>query len=486
MNFNKFKVITIITMNLLWGVPQNATSQKSNNKVKKVEYLGYKYKGQVNADKIPDGEGQITIGNLIINGFFNGTTVSDAKVTNENGTRFEGNISFDANNQIELKSGGVYVVYYRNIYHTKDRLETRDTLSQDRKVDSNNFEPSSASITRELSSSKISSSLNPPSKFYYKVPLRKGEYTIYGSPEKHIGFIDDTNDGKKDEDRVKINKIKDCQGRLWTYSRSKSSKGVVDSYRVMYPDKSYFSHVDGEYDSWKIYYPDGKSLTSQGRLTIPEGVLDLYYPHEYDGANVFVKLNGSKTIPNTKSSKKELKMEYKNNDISAMSNDAIKSFVKEKLMPYINANGNTSIKLTNKDHQEIGVYYYENDKFVSEIERKKEADAKEAAEEKARKAKEAAEEKAYQAEIASFTKRFGFNPVGKKVGQLTTVGRSFKLLREWNAYVASHYALLYSYMRFNLSIDHGNSKCYDMILDDMRKVGYIWVRGDKVSSVVWY
>ena len=480
MKTNVIKTMAIIATLMFCGLPQNAFSQENNNKVKKVDYLGHKYKGQVNADKIPDGKGYITIGDFYIGGSFEGSTVSEAKVSlnHGDGTRFLGTIKFDESNNIELKAGGVYVVYYRNIYHTKDRLETRDTLSQDKIVDSNSFEPKSASVTREMFFSEISSKLNPPSTYYKKVPLRKGEYTIYGSPEKHIGFIDDQDERRNvDKEPFTVNNFKDNQGRIWDYNRHErdyGSSAVVVSYKVTYPDGSYYSHKDGQYDEWKIYYPDGKSLTSQGALTIPEGNLDINYPQDWNSADDFMKWNSSKTIPKKSSRNYDLSFVCKNNEFSSMSNDAIVSFVKEKLMPYIDAHSNDKITLYNKSGV-AGVYYFKDDKYVSEIDRKKEADAK-----------EAADVKAHQAEIASFTKRFGFNPVGKKVGQLTTVGRSFKLLREWNAYVASHYALLYSYMRFNLSIDHGNSKCYDMILDDMRKVGYIWVRGDKVSSVVWY
>lgn len=482
MKTNVIKTMAIIATLMFCGLPQNAFSQENNNKVKKVDYLGHKYKGQVNADKIPDGKGYITIGDFYIAGSFEGSTVSEATVskTHGDGADFLGTIKFDTSNQIELKAGGVYVIPYRNIYHTKDRLETRDTLSQDKIVDSNSFEPKSASVTRVMFFSEISSKLIPPSTCYIKVPLRKGEYTIYGSPEKHIGFIeDDCMDERRDvnNEPLTINNFKDNQGRIWDYNRHErdyGSSAVVVSYKVTYPDGSYYSHKDGQYDEWKIYYPDGKSLTSQGALTIPEGNLYINYPQDWNSADDFMKWNSSKTIPKKSSRNYDLSFVCKNNDFSSMSNDAIVSFVKEKLMPYIDANDYSKITLKNQIGI-AGVYYYENDKYVSEIDRKKEADAK-----------EAADVKAYQAEIASFTKRFGFNPVGKKVGQLITVGRSFKLLREWNAYVASHYALLYSYMRFNLSIDHGNSKCYDMILDDMKKVGYIWVRGDKVSSVVWY
>lgn len=46
----------------------------------------------------------------------------------------------------------------------------------------------------------------------------------------------------------------------------------------------------------------------------------------------------------------------------------------------------------------------------------------------------------------------------------------------------------YYYSR--LSIDHGTRKCYDICYWDMfdrdNKICYVWVSGDKITSVVWY
>lgn len=102
-------------------------------------------------------------------------------------------------------------------------------------------------------------------------------------------------------------------------------------------------------------------------------------------------------------------------------------------------------------------------------------------------AEDAAEQKRNTANIASFTKRFGFNPQGKPLKQLIKVGRSFKLLKDWNyGYLQNQDK---AFVKFNLSIDHGSSKNYDMIWYDhllTNKLGHIWVSGDKITSVVWY
>ena len=489
MKTNVIKTMAVIATLFFYGIPQNAFSQENKNKVKKVDYLGHKYKGQVNADKIPDGKGNITIGDFYIAGYFEGSTVSGATVskTYGDGADFLGTIQFDASNQIELKAGGVYIIPYRNIYHTQDRLITRDTLRQDKIVDSNSFEPKSASITKEMFPSRMNRSLNPPSRFYIKVPLRKGEYTIYGSPEKHIGFIDDIIDDERrnvDAELFEIKNFKDNQGRVWDYKRSERAgrSGRFVSYKVTYPNGNYYSHQeDEEFDQWKIYYPDGQSLTSEGEYTIPEGVLSFHFSTKFESADDFLKWSNSKEIHKARSFDNKLDFTFNNSDYLTMSNDAIETFVKEKLMPYIDGDNDTEITLINKDGVEIGKYNYGNGQYVSKIER-------EAAEEAKRKAEEAKTEKELKAKIAPFTKRFGFNPDGKVGKQLITYGRSLSLLKDWYYFRKNHEL---PYYFFNLHQDLGSQKCYgiyyakDYDSNNGKRQGYIWVKGDRIISVEW-
>ncbi len=95
--------------------------------------------------------------------------------------------------------------------------------------------------------------------------------------------------------------------------------------------------------------------------------------------------------------------------------------------------------------------------------------------------------KAIQTILAPYIKRFGFNPDGLSYTQVIKSGRSFKLLCDWYSLLRSNKK---SYVQFTLSIDHGSSKCYDMsrVNEYYRStnIGYIWVSGDKVTTVVWY
>lgn len=103
-------------------------------------------------------------------------------------------------------------------------------------------------------------------------------------------------------------------------------------------------------------------------------------------------------------------------------------------------------------------------------------------------ASKAADEKALKEKLASFTKRFGFNPDGKGAKQLITYGRSLSLLTEWYYFRKNHEL---SYYFFNLHQDLGSQKCYgiyyakDYYSNSGTRQGYIWVKGDRITSVEW-
>ena len=115
--------------------------------------------------------------------------------------------------------------------------------------------------------------------------------------------------------------------------------------------------------------------------------------------------------------------------------------------------------------------------------------------------KEAKKEAEKNKLIQSFTRRFGFNPMGKSWRQIIAPGRSFSLILEFNdAYInvfkPFEYGLAQNYHKgFELSIDQGSSKCYDIwdcllnydgSMYKKQHLGFLWVRGDKISSVSWY
>ena len=75
----KIICLGLISLALCIGLPQSSFAQDAI-KIKKVNYLGHKYNGQVNKKKVPTGRGVLTIGDLTIKGTFNGNVVTDAIV----------------------------------------------------------------------------------------------------------------------------------------------------------------------------------------------------------------------------------------------------------------------------------------------------------------------------------------------------------------------------------------------------------------------
>lgn len=98
----------------------------------------------------------------------------------------------------------------------------------------------------------------------------------------------------------------------------------------------------------------------------------------------------------------------------------------------------------------------------------------------AKAAAEAKAEKARQAKLASYTKRFGFNPSGKSIKQLVAVGRSFSLV---NDYLNDYYVGGQNFW-FSFAEDTGISKGYRVIMNNKR-VGYIYVQNNRIISVTW-
>ena len=148
-------------------------------------------------------------------------------------------------------------------------------------------------------------------------------------------------------------------------------------------------------------------------------------------------------------------------DYKSLSDNEVEKIIKEEVLPYLvdKTGGNLKIYVGS----DIGLY--ENGKYTSYANKK-------AAEEKA---DNEAEKKFY----ASIIKKLGFDPRGKANSSIIKPGVSFSAVKE-----------LYKHLKkfdFTLSIDHGSSKCYDIVgYYSMTKKGYLWINGDKIKTVVWY
>ena len=86
---------------------------------------------------------------------------------------------------------------------------------------------------------------------------------------------------------------------------------------------------------------------------------------------------------------------------------------------------------------------------------------------------------AIKTRIAQLEKAMGVNRHSSDV-EVIKPGRSFNM-------VVEYYSLVKDYYKFNLSINRGSSKCYDIYNNYFGSVykGYIWVNNGKITSVAW-
>lgn len=448
-------------------------------KEKKVKYLGHNYRGEVNDKKIPAGEGTMNVNGLLIKGDFDDHSAKDAEVwrtdyMGTSNTTFEGTITYDDSNNIVLKTGGVLKTkYYLTDYEGSTRLVranpyfVKDTLKEDRVVNSSNFEPKELKIPvdYQIQLNDGFEKLNPP--------VVKISYSV------GLTHVNNCNGQKIDMDvfciyprnGFHISDYKDGEGRIWDYDQDPVSK----SFTVKYPNGSYcnysYYHSDYKYDyncSWEIHYPDGKIVTSKydgkNEVIYYIGKLKLSIPtnqsigSQIDFANCFYNnLKKEKFTTKYYSNLRWIDITSESYNFEKLSNSEVERIIREEVIPFIE-NGEYEHLSYN-----VSSGYYINGKFFN----KKQEKAK----------KEAEEKRNHTKAVAYWTKRFGFNPETRTNGQLISVGRSFKLLCDW--YKSS------SFIWFDLVKQTGSSKCYQ-IKNGSILWGHVWVTGDKVSSVTWY
>ncbi len=288
---------------------------------------------------------------------------------------------------------------------------------------------------------------------------------------------------QKDQDRKVREKLQefiqvrkqnsaDVDADGWKY---KTSKGYI----VQYSSKD----SREKFDVW-IIYPDSIKFRIQQDGTAPITSYK-YFKSKYES---------TKEIP-----KGYFKAGYISSDISKLPDNEIAKIIREKVIELFgkdientsSENGSyfywSSVWLDEHDgyhgidiysletEEKLGLYIgkqlsSDNDRYVSEKKRKADIEAK-----------EKAKEKALQAKLAPYIRRFGFNPSGKSLKQLVTVGRSFSLL---NDYFHDYY-IQGSDCFFSFAEDTGISKGY-RVVKNRKRVGYVYVQRDRIISVTWY
>lgn len=251
--------------------------------------------------------------------------------------------------------------------------------------------------------------------------------------------------------------------------------------KITYQNGSYFhenSPLPGVRDKmwtkWKVIYPNGeKLLYESGNGFVGFSIDSVVYINleNADSQEKFEKYANLGSLPKAHLDKYTERIWIRGGDLSSVE---IRDYIENALSKWID-NPEQLKEVYDVDKKEFRGKM-ENGKYISQdlVDKRNSIKEKEAT-------------KKHLAELAPYTKRFGFNPEGKPLKQLIKVGRSFKLLKDWNyGYLQDHNQ---AFVKFNLSIDHGSSKNYDMIWYDhllTNKLGYIWVTGDKITSVVWY
>lgn len=466
MNRNKcfFMLVMIITV---LTMPQNIEAKE-----KKVVYLGHQYKGEVDQNKVPAGNGTININGLCISGIFEGSNVTDAKVTKTQETAidalFSGKVKFDETNNITLEKGGILSCRY---LQKTEKRRCHMELKEDKIVNFDNFDPTEIYIPYNDDYYKISKVLNPPIVKREKA-IWRSKIDWWGNGKMEYGF-------KIDQDvsafpLSKLDGYKDEQGRVWDFEDYGFGS---EEYKVTYPNGSFYhiKYTGGAGSpEWIINYPDGNKLMFDVNGYSIDGVVYVVEPWNNGSAESFMELLNKSSLPKGHFVEKvinRVKVKAANLSTAEIGERIEKTLAALVDNPELCEKAILNISNDNKWYGEI-----ENGKYISQEEVDKRS--------KVEKQKNAA---AYKKQMEPWVKRFGFNPDGLTYKQVIKSGKSFKLLCDWYGLLRSNKS---PYVQFTLSIDKGSSKCYDLsrVNEHYRstKIGYIWVSGDKVTTVVWY
>ncbi|MBQ6014895.1 MAG: hypothetical protein IJL22_01155 [Bacteroidales bacterium] len=322
-----------------------------------------------------------------------------------------------------------------------------------------------------------------------------------------------------------FNYYKDDEGRVWNQKQ--------DGWSVHYPNGDY---LEWQRSNWNYLFRctllDNYTITRanpRGNIVFQSVVTksgkSVVASFEMDGSNVTNRaceglfdatVYGSGTLSSS------WRREFSTDEViklqcqDGLTDEEIQEILGNELfkpivgvMPYMDSDLEVFI---NDAESRIGTYNPEKKEYVSEKSRREKLEA--ARQEKLREVNE--HNKKVFSKIEGFKKRFGYDPTQKGMRGLVKVGSSFKLLNDYfdftyKLYMAYYKPISFRYdypdedytdytvydengerksmgdgYYFKLSIDRNNSRCYDFGDTFNGKRGYIWVNGDKITSVVWY
>lgn len=471
----KVLLSAIAILFVMIGTPQSVMAQ---NKVKKVKYLGHKYNGEVNQDKIPEGSGIMDYEVFTVEGNFDGNNITNPVFKNSQ-LHFDyiGNASYDESNNIVLTAGGKiehYCIYVDKWSSTvKEVKASTIELTRDSVINAKSMNTKELTVLYEVPLN-LPEEVNPPHIIISDV-LKLNEYSyseqVLGTINKYTakGFL--FNDLLEKSNNIQG--YKDDKGRIWDLKNTGVSTSLEGwDVNVVYPDGSFFKgHTGTGYGNdysrnIKIVYPNGDVLKEQ------DGYLSLclnngLFLSEIEDMRIedFAKLYNSKIYPEFEISiitdSKGL--------LSGLSSQEIGKVLEEKVFQKC-ANNSGSVLIRHKNGESVR---FDTKRHATENEIYAANQAEESK-------KEAAKEKALNAEINKFKSKYGFDPTLIKAG--LKVGKKITTVNAWNDWLNSHGYENYS---FKLSQDRGSSKCYRFYYRG-EQAGFFWVKNDVITSVSWF
>lgn len=388
-------ILFISSVVLLLGIvnPQSVIAQ---NKIKKVKYMNHKFNGEVNSDKIPDGEGELDL--MGIKGYFEGNKVFNATIDGGK-IKYNGDLTFDESNNVTLKAGGTFTYYYyidssdisweAQVASGRGKFSVSEELQSDKVVSVSDFNITEAEINIPLKLEDVDEKLNPPTLKQARLIKEKVfQQTSYqtGTRREYVFVLEGIDNG------INIHGAKDEQGRVWNYIRRKNtnSTGFSYSYRVTYSDGSYYSESvePGKLISnWEVYLSDnvvikgtsGNSSKSSVCVATENEIVKTTNSRIKSDINGFLEFYNSKKRPNDE----DIVVKFINRDIQSLSDKEVEQIINKEILPSYGATNVYVVSDIEDDYWKNRIGKFEEGHYVSENTIIAKSVAEEAAKEKA-------------------------------------------------------------------------------------------------------
>lgn len=252
-------------------------------------------------------------------------------------------------------------------------------------------------------------------------------------------------------------------GMEWTNKAAAQGHELAKARQEVY-EEEYGSYWKSK-DDWRIVFPNGqivghnKGETFSTILFTKDFIAQFIDYDDFDNYDSYKKVKEGKKLRPMNKLLQIIPIDM--TSFESLSVQDKTKMIKENINVFILEGIDVAVLNRKGDYGDI-IGIYDQGKYVSA------------------KSIKAAEEKASNAKLASYTKRFGFNPSGKSIKQLVAVGRSFSLV---NDYLNDYYVGGQNFW-FSFAEDTGISKGYRVIMNNKR-VGYIYVQNNRIISVTW-